>query len=227
MYCTYVTYGPTGRYYVGKGNVKSIAKGYKGSGAALHKAFKKHPKELWMIDIIQTYETEDEAYEAEGKLIDDDLLSDPLNLNLMKGGRGCFPPLSIVGGTKIRVKRVNSEESKKKMSKAQLARYEQKPVAAETRAKMAASAKTRPPIAESTRKLISENTKKLNAARIYGPASDETKRKMSEAHKLKFQLDPTAREKCKGMSGKKHSPETVARMKEAAFKRWAKARGEE
>jgi hypothetical protein len=88
-FCVYVTYHATGKFYVGKGVTTHVKSGkYKGSGKILHCAFKKYPKQEWITEIVQTFETENEAYIAEEYWVDNDLINDPDCLNLIPGGKG-------------------------------------------------------------------------------------------------------------------------------------------
>lgn len=88
-YCTYVTYHPIGKFYVGKGVTASVAAGkYRGSGKALQDAFKKYPKDQWTTDIVSLHEDEQAAYDQEAVWVDADLLADPDCLNLVLGGHG-------------------------------------------------------------------------------------------------------------------------------------------
>ncbi len=83
---------PTGKYYVGKGITENVKSGkYKGSGVRLHKAFKKYPKSQWDTAILWEFDTSDEAYSDEGGIVTQEMLDDPLCLNLALGGNGPTP----------------------------------------------------------------------------------------------------------------------------------------
>lgn len=88
-YCIYVTYHSTGKFYVGKGVTACVLDGsYRGSGKILHDTFKKYPRAQWVTEIIEVFSTEQEAYAAEAKWVDEQLLQDPQCLNLVLGGHG-------------------------------------------------------------------------------------------------------------------------------------------
>lgn len=88
-FCIYVTYHSTGKFYVGKAPTERVLSGaYRGSGTILLDTFKKYPKTEWVTDIVETYDTEEAAYRAEAMWVDDDLLADPLCLNINRGGKG-------------------------------------------------------------------------------------------------------------------------------------------
>lgn len=88
-HCIYVTYHATGKFYVGKGITKDVLSGkYRGSGVRLKSAFKKYPTSEWATDVIAMYEDEAAAFAQERLWVDEDLLMDPMCLNLHTGGRG-------------------------------------------------------------------------------------------------------------------------------------------
>jgi hypothetical protein len=126
-FCTYISrHRESGWFYIGKGQTSKVLKGYKGSGKALVKAFKKYPKDTWVCSILQTYETEHEAYEAEALLVTAEVMAQPKCLNLQLGGREVWKDgpqrkgLSSTKGTKL------TEEHKKLLSEA-TKRYWSKP----------------------------------------------------------------------------------------------------
>lgn len=90
MFCTYITvHEPTGRYYIGKGKTSKVVAGtYKGSGTLLVNTFKKYPPEEWKCGVLWTFDTEAEAFSDEAQLITDEMLNDPLCMNLIPGGVG-------------------------------------------------------------------------------------------------------------------------------------------
>lgn len=85
MFCTYKTSHPSGLYYFGKSKVTLIFDGYKGSGKKLLKAFKIFAKETWITELLLKFELEQEAYEAEARLVTEETLKDPMCLNLQIG----------------------------------------------------------------------------------------------------------------------------------------------
>lgn len=88
-YCVYVTYHATGKFYVGKAPTNRVLCGsYRGSGRILLDAFKKYSRDEWITEVVQTFPTEMEAYEAEASWVDNDLLQDPYCLNINRGGKG-------------------------------------------------------------------------------------------------------------------------------------------
>jgi hypothetical protein len=88
-YCTYITvHEPTGKFYIGKGVTSAVNLGkYQGSGIKLKKTMKKYP-DGWKTSVLWEFATSDEAYSDEGGIVTEELLKDPLCLNLVTGGIG-------------------------------------------------------------------------------------------------------------------------------------------
>jgi hypothetical protein len=88
-WCVYRTTHPTGFYYEGKGRTTKVETGaYQGSGirfklALLSPGFETH---TWTTTIINTYSTEEAAFEGEASLVSLESLGDPYRLNMHAGG---------------------------------------------------------------------------------------------------------------------------------------------
>lgn len=89
-YCTYISSHPSGMYYIGKGITANIlANKYKGSGVRFNVALRNptYAWDTWTTEVLQTFETEDEAYAAEAELVTNEQLMDPFCMNMTLGGR--------------------------------------------------------------------------------------------------------------------------------------------
>lgn len=87
-FCTYITYHPSGKFYLGKGKTEDVLCGqYVGSGRALKCAIKKYPKCQWVTAVIEVFVDELDAYRHEAQLVADHLGSLGC-LNLQGGGLG-------------------------------------------------------------------------------------------------------------------------------------------
>jgi group I intron endonuclease len=78
----------TGRYYVGMHSTSNLSDGYLGSGKRLRRAIRKHGKENFQVDILEFHESRDKLVEREKALINEDLIKDPMCMNLKLGGSG-------------------------------------------------------------------------------------------------------------------------------------------
>ena len=79
----------TGEYYIGKVNRKKWTelKRYKGSGLLFQKKYKQHTEEFVQY-FIASCETAEETEKLEAQIVNEELLQDPLCLNLVRGGGG-------------------------------------------------------------------------------------------------------------------------------------------
>ena len=187
-----------GKIYIGVHKTKDTckSKGYRGSGDSIKAAIKKYGRDKFTRITLEEFESEEEAYLAESKVVTEEFVKREDNYNISLGGRGCIPTpemtAKIVAWNKGRVfteehkanlraaarNRVLSEETLEKLRL--LGRSNQ--FSPETRAKISATSKGR----------------KL---------SDETKLKLSIAKKGR----PS---KLKGRVGKPHTAETKAKLSE-------------
>ena len=71
-YCTYRTTHPRGFYYIGKGITEKVSKGkYKGSGTRFNLALSwpSFEWDTWTTVVLEEFETEEEALNAEAILV--------------------------------------------------------------------------------------------------------------------------------------------------------------
>jgi hypothetical protein len=88
-YCTYRTTHPKGFIYEGKGITSKVASGtYQGSGIRFKLALTLpgYEKDTWTTIILETFQTEEEAFTAEAALVPLTSLADPYRLNMHVGG---------------------------------------------------------------------------------------------------------------------------------------------
>lgn len=133
-------------------------------GMLIHRAIKKHGPENFKFEVIAECDSEDEAFEAEHRLIIERGTSDlTKGYNLNEGGRGGRNPSELVRqkiGAKHRGKKI-SDEQKAMIS----ARHKGKVVSEESRRKMSESrsgegnGRYRMPVSEETMTRISKGVK--------------------------------------------------------------------
>jgi NUMOD3 motif len=194
-------------YYVGKGS------GNRAYSSKRHKI--PCPKDRSRI-IVFPMLSEAEAFECEKTLIKlfgrKDRESDGMLRNLTDGGEGCAGvkgPKSPEHRKKIGIAltgRRASQETRDKISAAKKGRYSEAQRLAHTspeyRAKLSAILQGRP-VSNDAKQKMSVSGKK----RVHPPQTAETKRKISESGKKAW-----AEGRARGYSGKKHSPETLAKL---------------
>lgn len=122
---------PDGRYYIGVRKTENSAfDGYYGSGKILKAMLKKYGKENFIRQTLFEFDNSTDAFNKEHELlVKQNLLNDPLNINIADGGQG--------GGT-FKGKH-HSEKSKLKISKANSGKHH----SAETKQKISTKNKGR------------------------------------------------------------------------------------
>ena len=87
MYMLYKTTNKlNGKFYIGVSNGNN--KSYKGSGTALKDAIKKYGSENFITEVLETFETEEEAFSKERQVVTEELVSNPNCYNMKVGGKG-------------------------------------------------------------------------------------------------------------------------------------------
>lgn len=126
----------TGEFYVGVHGTKNLNDGYLGSGNRIRHQIKKYGRDIFEVESRIFCDSYQEAVDLERLIVDIELLSNPLCLNIIEGGKGGEhfnerkPRRKVYG---IRP----SEETKAKISKAKSV------TSPETSAKMSTAAKAR------------------------------------------------------------------------------------
>lgn len=80
----------TGRYYIGMHSTSNLEDGYIGSGRRLWVSINKHGLENHTKEILEFLENRQLLKDRETQLVNNDLLMDPMCMNLQLGGGGGF-----------------------------------------------------------------------------------------------------------------------------------------
>ena len=175
----YIVYETTnlinGKYYIGVHHINES--NYLGSGNLIKKAINKYGKENFIRETLKEFNNHIDAYNYEKSIVDLKIVNNFNCYNIMEGGRN---PPTIYG-------KKHTDESKKKMSKAQKGKKH----------------------TEETKKKISDNHAKAWLGRKH---TKETKKKISEGNKNKKISDETKKRISKAQKGKKHTEETKKKM---------------
>lgn len=83
-----------GKYYIGMHSTDDLEDGYFGSGQLLWKSIKKHGKEKHSKEILEFLPSRKDLKDRERMLVNEELLGDPLCMNLKLGGEGGWEHLS-------------------------------------------------------------------------------------------------------------------------------------
>jgi len=111
----------TNRYYYGMHSTYNIDDEYLGSGKRLRYSIRKYGKENHKKEIIEFCKDKLELKEKEFKIINEELLNDPLCMNLQPGGGGGWSSEmqsqnGIRGNVRMKWLRENDEDWKNKLS---------------------------------------------------------------------------------------------------------------
>lgn len=111
------------RYYIGMHSTDNLEDGYMGGGKRIKNSVKKHGKDAHRKEILGFFENRDDLRNKEIQLVNEELLNDPMCMNIMKGGDGGYiseenqKARSIAGG-KAFAKRLSEDiDLLKKVSK--------------------------------------------------------------------------------------------------------------
>jgi len=78
------------RYYIGMHSTDNLEDGYFGGGKRIKNSVKKHGKDAHRKEILEFFESRDLLRQREIELVNEDLLNDPMCMNLQPGGGGGF-----------------------------------------------------------------------------------------------------------------------------------------
>jgi len=82
------------KFYIGMHSTENLEDGYKGSGTILWHAIKKYGIENFVTEILHFLPDRSSLIEKEREIVNEDLLQDPLCMNIKKGGVGGWYQLS-------------------------------------------------------------------------------------------------------------------------------------
>lgn len=77
-----------GRYYIGMHSTDNLDDGYFGSGKRITRSIKKHGRERHRKEILEFLPSRFELREREAQLVNEELISDPMCMNIAPGGNG-------------------------------------------------------------------------------------------------------------------------------------------
>ena len=80
----------TNRYYYGMHSTDNLNDGYIGSGKRLWYSINKYGRQNHKIEILEFFDTREKLRNKEAEIVNEDLIKDPLCMNLQLGGGGGF-----------------------------------------------------------------------------------------------------------------------------------------
>jgi hypothetical protein len=81
----------TGRYYYGMHSTSDLNDGYLGSGKMLWYSIEKHGKDNHRLEILRFFDSRESLKIGEAELITEEVLKEPMCMNLKLGGEGFWP----------------------------------------------------------------------------------------------------------------------------------------
>jgi hypothetical protein len=94
----------SGKYYIGMHSTDDLEDGYFGSGSILSKSIKKHGKDKHHKEILEYLPSREALKLREKELVNEELLSDKLCMNIVQGGHG-GADVGRLGGKALKTKR--------------------------------------------------------------------------------------------------------------------------
>jgi hypothetical protein len=79
-----------GKYYIGMHSTSNLEDGYIGSGKRLRYSIRKHGVENFTREILEFLDDRDSLAKREAEIVNEELINDPLCMNLKCGGTGGF-----------------------------------------------------------------------------------------------------------------------------------------
>lgn len=175
-------------------------------GFLLTEAIKKYGKQKFSVELVEKVESPEKAYKLEQYYIEKYNTKSPNGYNLTNGGDGIF-------GWEVTEKyRQECSTKVKQLHKEKKVGMYGKIHTEETKKKMSESSKGKPKPWLIGRKVSEETKEKIRQVNLGKTHSEETKKKISENHHdVSGKNNP--------MHGKKHSFETIEKLKETAKNR--------
>jgi hypothetical protein len=209
----YVIYKTTnlinGRYYIGKHQTVNLDDNYYGSGKLILLAIKKYGIKNFQKELLFVFDTEAEMNNKEIEMVSEKFIKDRYNYNCGVGGEGGphFKGKKHTSNTRDKIsfalkgykhseqmrnkvsennrKRIFSDESKEKMSKSRKLRVKQIKHSEETKIKISIGVKKSILLNESVQSIRREASKRGGMNGKGKKMSDEAKKKISDALKLR------------------------------------------
>ena len=83
-----ITNTKNGKYYIGMHSTHNLDDGYMGGGKRITNSVRKHGKDAHTKEILEYFDDRESLRQKEIEIVNEDLLRDPMCMNINKGGEG-------------------------------------------------------------------------------------------------------------------------------------------
>lgn len=108
-----ITNKHTSQFYFGIHSTNDLNDNYMGSGTLIKREYKKHGKDQFIKEFIKFFDNRQDLIKYEQEIVNEDILKDPLCLNITKGGKAGLEDGFTVGLVTVRDKDGNCFDVKK------------------------------------------------------------------------------------------------------------------
>jgi len=103
-----------GKYYIGMHSTDNLDDGYMGGGKRITNSVRKHGKDKHTKEILEYFDDRESLRQKEIEIVNENLLKDPMCMNLMMGGDGGYISVEnqrarSIGGGKAFAKRLSED----------------------------------------------------------------------------------------------------------------------
>ena len=88
------------KFYVGMHSTNNLEDGYIGSGKYLWNSIRKHGRENFEVEFLEFFDSREKLRERESFIVTEDFITNPLCMNLKRGGDGGFTTEAYKKGAK-------------------------------------------------------------------------------------------------------------------------------
>jgi hypothetical protein len=104
------------KYYIGMHSTDNLDDGYMGGGKRITNSVRKHGKDAHTKEILEYFNDRESLREKEIEIVNENLLNDPMCMNLMRGGDGGYISVEnqrarSIGGGKAFAKKLKEDEN--------------------------------------------------------------------------------------------------------------------
>ena len=85
-----ITNTKSGKYYIGMHSTNNMEDGYMGGGKRITNSVRKHGKDAHDKEVLEYFDDRESLRQREIEIVNEDLLKDPMCMNLQPGGGGGF-----------------------------------------------------------------------------------------------------------------------------------------